>query len=83
MPKYRTDLPQLTMSTFMTDGGLEKGAKRFVDGISDDSYKSGIFYASKAKRLTGQVIDQSAIFPDLNNSSYQDNANAAIHRFIK
>jgi len=23
MPKYRTDLPQLTMSTFMTDGGLE------------------------------------------------------------
>lgn len=33
---------------------LEKGAKRFVDGINDDSYKSGIFYASKAKRLTGQ-----------------------------
>lgn len=23
MPKYRTDLPQLTMNTFMTDGGLE------------------------------------------------------------
>ncbi len=23
MPKYRSDLPQLTMSTFMTDGGLE------------------------------------------------------------
>ena len=23
MAKYRTDLPQLTMSTFMTDGGLE------------------------------------------------------------
>jgi S-methylmethionine-dependent homocysteine/selenocysteine methylase len=23
MSKYRTDLPQLTMSTFMTDGGLE------------------------------------------------------------
>jgi S-methylmethionine-dependent homocysteine/selenocysteine methylase len=23
MPKYRADLPQLTMSTFMTDGGLE------------------------------------------------------------
>ncbi|MFT6174425.1 MAG: NAD(P)-dependent dehydrogenase (short-subunit alcohol dehydrogenase family) [Cryomorphaceae bacterium] len=62
---------------------LEKGAKRFVDGIGDDSFKSGIFYASKPKRLTGQVIDQSTIFPDLNNSSYQDNANGAIHRFIK
>jgi NAD(P)-dependent dehydrogenase (short-subunit alcohol dehydrogenase family) len=62
---------------------LEKGAKRFVDGISDDSFKSGVFYASKAKRLTGQVIDQSTIFPDLNNSTFQDNGNAAIHRFIK
>ena len=62
---------------------LEKGAKRFVDGISNDTFKSGIFYASKAKRLTGQVIDQSTIFSDLNNSSYQDNANSAIHRFIK
>ena len=62
---------------------LEKGAKRFVDGIGDDSYKSGVFYASKAKLLTGPVIDQSTIFPDLNNSIYQNNANAAIHRFIK
>lgn len=61
---------------------LEKGAKRFVDGVSNDTYKSGIFYASKAKRLTGQVIDQSTIFPDLSNTRYQDNANEAIHRFI-
>jgi NAD(P)-dependent dehydrogenase (short-subunit alcohol dehydrogenase family) len=62
---------------------LEKGAKRFVDGISKDTFKSGVFYASRAKRLTGQVIDQSTIFADLSNSSYQDNANAAIHRFVK
>jgi len=62
---------------------LEKGAKRFVDGISDDSFKSGVFYASKAKLLTGPVIDQSEIFPNLNNTTYQDNASAAIHRFIK
>jgi NAD(P)-dependent dehydrogenase (short-subunit alcohol dehydrogenase family) len=61
---------------------LEKGAKRFVDGINNDTFKSGIFYASKAKLLTGPVIDQSIIFQDLNNSFYQDNANAAIHRFI-
>ncbi|MGK0254719.1 MAG: NAD(P)-dependent dehydrogenase (short-subunit alcohol dehydrogenase family) [Mariniflexile sp.] len=62
---------------------LEKGAKRFVDGISNDTYQSGVFYASKAKLLTGPVIDQASIFPDLNKFSYQDNANAAIHRFIK
>lgn len=61
---------------------LEKGAKRFVDGISNDTFQSGIFYASKDKLLTGPVIDQAIIFPDLNNSAYQDNAHAAIHRFI-
>ena len=62
---------------------LEKGAKRFVDGINDDSLVSGVFYASKAKKLVGPVVDQSIIFPDLNNTTYQDNANEAIHRFIK
>jgi hypothetical protein len=61
----------------------EKGAKRFVDGINDDAFKSGVFYASKAGKLTGPVIDQSTIFADLNNFTYQNNANAAIHRFIK
>ena len=61
---------------------LEKGAKRFVDGINNESLISGVFYASKEKTLVGPVIDQGTIFSDLNNSSYQDNANAAIHRFI-
>ncbi len=61
---------------------LEKGAKRFVDGINNDSFTSGVFYASKANSLVGPVIDQSTIFPELNNTSYQDNANEAIHRFI-
>jgi NAD(P)-dependent dehydrogenase (short-subunit alcohol dehydrogenase family) len=62
---------------------LAKGAKRFVDGINNESLISGIFYASKAEKLVGPVIDQSSIFPDLSNHSYQDNANAAIHKFIK
>ena len=61
---------------------LEKGAKRFVDGINNESFTSGIYYASKAKSLVGPVIDQSTIFPDLKIASYQDNANEAIHRFI-
>ena len=61
---------------------LEKGAKRFVDGITKDSFKSGVFYASKGEKLTGEVVDQSQFFPDLNNLSFQDNASKAIHRYI-
>ena len=61
---------------------LEKGAKRFVDGINNESFTSGVFYASKENKLIGPVVDQSTIFPDLKNHSYQDNANEAIHRFI-
>jgi NAD(P)-dependent dehydrogenase (short-subunit alcohol dehydrogenase family) len=62
---------------------VEVGAKRFVDGISVERYKSGIFYASKEGKLTGEVVDQSTFFTDLKNSAFQDNANSAIHRFIK
>ncbi len=62
---------------------LEVGAKRFVDGISDERYKSGVFYASKESKLSGDMVDQSTFFTDLRNASFQENANEAIHRFIK
>ena len=62
---------------------LEVGAKRFVDGISDERYKSGVFYASAAGKLSGEVVDQSSFYTDLKNSTFQDNADEAIHRFIK
>ena len=62
---------------------LEVGAKRFVDGISDERYKSGIFYASKEGKLSGDVVDQSTFYTDLKNTTFQDNADKAIHRFIK
>jgi hypothetical protein len=61
---------------------LEVGAKRFVDAISDDRYKSGVLYASKQGKLSGEMVDQSTFFTDLKNTSFQDNANEAIHRFI-
>lgn len=74
------------MSIFMPLMGLShslsKGAKRFVDGISNTSFESGKFYASKEGVLTGPVVDQAKIFPDLDNRSYQDNASAAIHSFL-
>ena len=61
---------------------LEVGAKRYVDGLQDESYKSGVFYASKKPVLTGPVVDQGSIFPDLHVQAYQDNAYKAIHSFI-
>jgi hypothetical protein len=54
-----------------------------VDGISDERYKSGNFYASKEGKMTGEVVDQGTFFVDLRNTSFQDNADRAIHRFIK
>ncbi|MGA9315597.1 MAG: hypothetical protein WBV77_13335, partial [Solirubrobacteraceae bacterium] len=61
---------------------LEVGAKRLVDGVTDPSLSSGVFYASAANTITGPVVDQADIFPDLANPSFQDHANEAIHRFI-
>ena len=61
---------------------LDKGAKRYVDGITEDSFQTGVFYASKSGKAVGAVIDQSTILPSLNNTTFQDNANEAIHKFI-
>ena len=61
---------------------LSKGAQRFVDGINDDSLKSGGFYASREGVLTGPIVDQGQIFTDLNNEIYQNNADKAIHSFL-
>ena len=41
-----------------------------------------MFYASAANTITGPLVDQADIFPDLANPSFQDHANEAIHRFI-
>jgi len=62
--------------------GLEVGVKRFVDGVSENRYKSGVFYASRKGKLSGDVVDQSTFYTDLKNTSFQDNADRAIHRFI-
>lgn len=62
---------------------LELGAKRYVDVLNDTSYKSGLFYGSKAPVLVGPLVEQGTIFTDLNNRTFQDNASEAIHRFIR
>ena len=60
---------------------VEVGAKRFVDGLVNDSFKSGVFYASRSG-LTGPVMEQSQLFADLSNETFQDNAREAIEGFI-
>jgi NAD(P)-dependent dehydrogenase (short-subunit alcohol dehydrogenase family) len=61
---------------------LDVGAKRLVDGVTDPTLSSGVFYASAAGKMKGPVVDQADIFPDLADPTFQDNANEAIHRFI-
>lgn len=61
---------------------LEVGAKRLVDAIVDDSFDSGVFYASAPKEIIGPVVDQALIVPDFHNETVQDHADEAIHRFI-
>ena len=61
---------------------LDVGAKRLVDGVTDPTLSSGVFYASAANTLKGPLVTQTDIFPDLANPSFQDHANEAIHRFI-
>ncbi len=61
---------------------LDVGAKRLVDGVTDPTLSSGVFYASAAGKMKGPLVNQTGIFPDLADPSFQDNANEAIHRFI-
>jgi len=60
---------------------LDVGARRLVDAIVDDSYRSGVFYASGAGKLTGPVVDQATILADFADTTIQDRADEAIHRF--
>lgn len=62
---------------------LDKGTQRYMDALyQDDLYKSGVFYGSK-KGVTGEVVDQVIFTPELSDKSYQDNADTAVHKFIK
>jgi hypothetical protein len=61
---------------------LDVGAKRFVDGVNDESWESGVFYASAPKTLTGPLMDQARIVSDFGSETIQDRAYDAIHRFV-
>jgi NAD(P)-dependent dehydrogenase (short-subunit alcohol dehydrogenase family) len=61
---------------------LDVGAKRLVDGVNDESWESGVFYASAPKTLTGPLMDQARIVSDFGSETIQDRAYDAIHRFV-
>ena len=61
---------------------LEVGAKRIVDALTDPYMQSGVFYASAAKTVTGPVIDQATIVPELRDEAIQEHAYTAIQRFV-
>ncbi|MEO0602043.1 MAG: short-chain dehydrogenase, partial [Myxococcota bacterium] len=62
--------------------GLEVGAKRYVDVLTDATYESGRFYASAWPSTSGKLVDQASIWDDLANETYQDNAHASLRRFL-
>jgi hypothetical protein len=62
---------------------LDVGAKRLVDALVEGDLRSGGFYASEAKMLTGPLYDQSSIVSDFADEAAQDHAYQAIHRFLK
>ncbi|MGF1733432.1 SDR family NAD(P)-dependent oxidoreductase [Photobacterium kasasachensis] len=87
-----SDLPFLKKLFFKYVGGLfmpmlgmmhsvDKGAKRYLDGLFDPRFESGHFYASQAGSPTGPVVDQLTIEPSLGNITAQDNARLAIQQF--
>ena len=62
---------------------VERGAARLARALDDPNLRSGTFYASRAGTLTGPIVDQSAIMPEMANQEYQDNAAEAVHRFAR
>lgn len=71
------------MKLFGRAHNVDTGARRYLDALVDDEqFKSGHFYASSWPTTSGELVDQGTVFSDLNNESFQDNAAAAIHRFI-
>ncbi|MCO4747160.1 MAG: SDR family NAD(P)-dependent oxidoreductase [Proteobacteria bacterium] len=62
--------------------GLEQGAKRYVDVLVDDAYQSGHFYASAYPGTSGTLVEQGPIFENLTNEGFQENAYAAVRRFL-
>ena len=75
-------VPLMTALGLMHD--VETGAARYLDALTDERFRTGIFYGNPEDSLIGRaVIDQATLYPDLANETFQDNAYDAIHRFLQ
>ncbi|MEM7154914.1 MAG: SDR family NAD(P)-dependent oxidoreductase [Myxococcota bacterium] len=73
--------PMLT--AFGRAHGIDVGARRYLEVLADPStYKSGGFYASAGNTTSGPLVEQTPLFEDLGNEAFQDNAYAAVQRFV-
>ena len=61
---------------------VQKGAQRYVDVLVDERYATGRFYASPWPSTSGALVDQSEIFSDLDNATFQENASQAVSSFL-
>ncbi|MEM7037297.1 MAG: SDR family NAD(P)-dependent oxidoreductase [Bacteroidota bacterium] len=61
---------------------LEVGAKRYVDAVTEEQYKSGVFYASKTDSPTGELADQVMFLPEFYNETYQENVYRVVSSYI-
>ncbi len=62
---------------------LQTGAQRLVKGLTDEQLRSGVFYASAPRAVTGPLVDQSQIVADFADPAIQQHADEAIHRFAQ
>lgn len=72
----------VVMPLFGMMHGVETGAKRYVDVLTNPKFKSGGFYASGEGSPTGKLVDQFPIYAALANEEFQDNANQAVHQAV-
>jgi NAD(P)-dependent dehydrogenase (short-subunit alcohol dehydrogenase family) len=62
--------------------GIEAGAKRYVEGVMNSAYVSGVFYGSRLDKVTGSLVDQADFAQVFASSEYQENAHKAINTFL-
>lgn len=62
---------------------VRKGAARYVEVLDNPKIETGSFYASKEGKVIGEMIDQRSLFPEFKNIVFQDNADIAMHSFLK
>lgn len=86
LPWYKRFLVGMILNILSMKGkahSLDVGARRYIDALLDHrTYQTGVFYGSK-DGLSGDVVDQSVFLDYFSNESFQDNASAAIHSYIK